>query len=268
MPSVFKPKICNNNESLSSIPSIGDFDLLPDYEVPDAPPPIYDCPELDFEIPNLGPIGPPGINGIPGFNAPCNNIKISASASLTFKKRITKPKLKFTVKPISQSLNSDSISSDVCLTNLGMNLDFSLPCPGFYLDMSASMVTLDFDNSSASLDFTRRDKAPETDGCGEVLTFKFAMPKTATWRSGFGPPPPWLGTNGDFYLNLGDGTPLKIGNGDIYRKIKGLWGFPIGNIKGDKGDESFMPCCPQTLYASIVTGVYCQGNQLIVQYQS
>jgi hypothetical protein len=94
------------------------------------------------------------------------------------------------------------------------------------------------------------------------------MPKTATWRSGSGVPPIWLGTNGDFYLNVGDGTPLKIGNGDIYRKIRGLWGSPIGNIKGDQGDETTMPCCPMTTYASIVTGVYCQGNKLIVQYQS
>jgi len=265
MPSVFDTTRCN----LSSIPSVGDFTFIKDCSVPEAPPPIYDCPDLDFEIPNLGPIGPAGVNGIPGFNAPCNNIQIATSAVLAFTKRITKPKLSVNFVPRSVSSSAGTtISSEVCQTNLAMNMDFSLPCPGFYLDMSASLVTLAFDDSSASLDFTRREKNPGSDTCGEVLTFKFAMPKTATWRSGLGVPPIWLGTNGDFYLNLGDGSPLKLGNGDIYRKLNGLWGSPKGNIKGDNGENTTMPCCPMTTYASIVTGVYCQGNKLIVQYQS
>ena len=145
--------------------------------------------------------------------------------------------------------------------------------PGFPLlntsfDISASLITLPLFVSSASLTLEKLDKFPFDDRLGTLYNFKFALPKIATWRSGIGPPPALLGTDGDYYLNLGDGSPLNIGNGDIYRKINGIWTGPIGNIKGADGALTTMPCCPQTNYTSIVTGVYCQGNVLMVQYQS
>lgn len=53
----------------------------------------------------------------------------------------------------------------------------------------------------------------------------------ATWISGSGAPTtsPDFGSNGDFYLNET--------NGDVYKKVAGVWGSPVINIKGDDGTD-------------------------------
>jgi hypothetical protein len=265
MPSVFDTSRCSLS-SIPALPSVGTFTFIADCSVPDAPPPIYDCPDLDFEIPNLGPVGALGPAGAPGIDAPCTNVSISiAATNFTYARTVNNPKFTFQITKLQPS-SSISLTSFVCQTDFAARMSLSLPCPDF--TVSGSLTTLAFGNSSATLEVTREDKYPETDQCGEIVKFKFNLPKTATWRSGVGPPLTGLGTDGDFYLDLGDGTALDIGNGDVYRKINGNWGTPITNIKGQDGSSGLMPCCPMTTYASIVTGVYCQGNQLLVQYQS
>ena len=260
MPSVFDTSRC----SLSSIPSIGDFTFIENCEIDDAPPPIYDCPSLDFDLPVVVPMGPAGPAGAQGLDAPCTVVSLAVeSATIAYNRGVSEPRIDFQFLPVSLD---PSISSQVCENNFTARLDLSLPCPDF--DFDTSLVTLPYTDSSATLELETKNKFPETEQCGEVITFKFGLPHTAVWRSGIGPPPLGLGSNGDYYLNLGDGSPLEIGNGDIYRKINNSWGSPITNIKGDDGASGMMPCCPATNYTSIVTGVYCQGNQLMVQYQS
>ena len=41
----------NTKCSLPSIPAIGGFDFISDCTVPDAPPPIYECPDMEFTCP-------------------------------------------------------------------------------------------------------------------------------------------------------------------------------------------------------------------------
>ena len=280
MPSVFDTSRCSLS-SIAGLPS-GAFKFTEDCSVPQAPPPIYDVPDLEFDIPNIGPIGPEGVPGIQGFDgvigqdAPCTGLSLAVDAALlTYKRTVNAAKLTFKLSKVpdtySSSIVVSSLSSQsyvplVCKTTWAANMSLSLPCPEF--DISGSLVTLAFSDSSATLEVDRSPKYPETDQCGEIVKFKFKLPKTATWRSGVGPPPIGLGTNGDYYLDLGDGTLADLGNGDVWRKLNGVWTGPITNIKGDDGSSGIMPCCPQTTYASIVTGVYCQGNQLIVMYQS
>ncbi len=260
MPSVFDTSRCN----LSSIPSIGDFNFITDCTIADAPPPIYDCPSLDFDLPAITPLGPVGPAGAPGMDAPCTAISLAVeSATIAYHRGVSAARIDLQFLPIALP---SSISSQVCENNFNIRMGLSLPCPDF--DFSTSLVTLPYTDSSATLEIESKRKFPETDECGDIITFKFGLPHTAVWRSGVGPPPSGLGVNGDYYLNLGDGTALDLGNGDIYRKINGSWGSPITNIKGDDGNNSVMPCCPAVNYTSIVTGVYCQGNQLLVQYQS
>ena len=52
----------------------------------------------------------------------------------------------------------------------------------------------------------------------------------AQWYAGTGVPSAGTGVNGDFYL-IASGT----GVGDVYKKVSGSWGSPIGNIRGQAG---------------------------------
>jgi hypothetical protein len=59
---VFNPDDC----PIESLPSIGPPTYVSDCEVPPAPPPIFDCPDLDIEAPIPGGPGPPGPQGPQG----------------------------------------------------------------------------------------------------------------------------------------------------------------------------------------------------------
>ena len=76
--SVFNPKKC----TIPDVPPIEDMPVIVDCEVPESPPPIMDCPDLDLPIPAIlgwigfecygGPYGPPpgGPPGVPGPPGP------------------------------------------------------------------------------------------------------------------------------------------------------------------------------------------------------
>jgi hypothetical protein len=384
MPSVFDTTKCD----LPSIPAIGDFAFIADCTVPPAPPPIYECPDIDFELPIAGPAGPIGPVGAAGEDGTCPSIAVSIAASLAYNKKVPKPKITSKIiKKQNSSFpceNSLSISiglslpcpdvdfggsltydrtvtrpkldviktekypdTDQCGDNISLALslpcpdvDFSatleyskkaevpairistenkypdtdqcgeivsiglsLPCPevdfaaqvkqnkavnaakvttvktekypatdqcgdnvsfGFSLpcadiDFSTSLTVL-ATGTQPVLDLDVTDKYPDTEQCGTVLNFKFGLPTATAWHSGNGVPGSGTGINGDYYLDLA--------TGNVYFKVSGSWTGPITNLKGQDGENTTLPCCPATTYASIVTGVYCQGNQLIVQYQT
>jgi Pectate lyase superfamily protein/Collagen triple helix repeat (20 copies)/Bacteriophage Mu Gp45 spike protein len=54
-------------------------------------------------------------------------------------------------------------------------------------------------------------------------------PQGTTFREGSGVPSSGLGNDGDSYLN--------VANGDVYLKVAGLWGSPIGNLRGPVGAD-------------------------------
>jgi hypothetical protein len=201
MPPVFDTSKC----SLPSIPAIGDFSFIADCAIPEAPPPIFECPDLSFDLPIAGPAGMPGKDGMPGQLGPCIDLNINGS------------------------------------------------------------VTALETYAEPSVTVTAEDMYPggTPDQCGQVVNFRFGLPRAVLWRSGCGAPGGGLGNIGDYYLDI-----CEPGNGNVYTKTLSGWGSPVGNIKGDPGNDTIMPCCPVTTYSSIVTGVYCQGNQLLIQYQS
>ena len=53
----------------------------------------------------------------------------------------------------------------------------------------------------------------------------------ATWLTGFTNPSDSLGKNGDFYLNT-----ITF---NLFKKVNGKWGEPIGNVKGGDGDSGY-----------------------------
>lgn len=268
----------NTKCSLPSIPAIGNFDFISDCTVPETPPPIYECPDLEFDLPFAGPPGPagiagppgpPGVAGVAGIGL-CPEITISATGEITQKRGISFPAIDVTANITNISVSS----SEVCQKQLDLNIGLSLPCADIDFVGSVSLVGV---SDAPSLEIEKHDKYPNTDNCGSVIDFKFKLPRASVWRSGIGPPDNDLGEAGDYYLDLS--------TGDVYFKNDNTlndntWNGPITNLRGldgsngsdgrdgSNGSDGYMPCCPQTTYASIVTGVYCQGNQLIVQYQS
>lgn len=57
---IFDPDKCPGLSSLSSLSSLN---FIEDCEVPEAPPAIFDCPDLEIDVPAPGPIGPQGPQG-------------------------------------------------------------------------------------------------------------------------------------------------------------------------------------------------------------
>lgn len=145
--------------------------------------------------------------------------------------------------------------TDQCGDNVSFG--FSLPCADINFDTSLTVLPA---GTQPTLELDVTDKYPDTDQCGTVLNFKFGLPSATAWCSGNGAPSVETCNDGDYYLDLL--------TGNVYIKVNGAWTGPVTNLKGEDGESTTLPCCPATTYASIVTGVYCQGNQLIVQYQT
>jgi hypothetical protein len=55
----------------------------------------------------------------------------------------------------------------------------------------------------------------------------------STWYTGTSVPSSGTGINGDFYLRIVASN--GAGNGDVYQKVSGAWGSPIGNLQGSTG---------------------------------
>jgi len=291
--------------SLPSIPAIGGFDFISDCTVPDAPPPIYECPDLEFDLPFAGPPGPPGVPGPPGIPGagipgPCPDFDITAK--ITQKNGVSEPTIVVTKVPKVQMVSS---SSQTLSCEHDINFELNLPCPGLkvvpeltvidpwkptkcYDSYSSSSEYVCYKNFKPTLDIQKVEQnssSSETSECKTVFKFKLGIPITNGWCSGYGKPKLnecpdrfyYLDLDtADVYLKVGDGEDwgIKSGFDDFGRPVSNGWAGPITNLRGSNGSdgsdgrETPMACCPQTYYGSIVTGVYCQGNQLIVQYQS
>jgi len=61
-----------------------------------------------------------------------------------------------------------------------------------------------------------------------AFSYAFNGVDGSTWFNGNGVPDNGTGADGDYYLN-------NL-NGDVYQKVGGTWGSPVGNIKGVQGD--------------------------------
>lgn len=293
----------NTKCSLPSIPAIGNFDFISDCTVPETPPPIYECPDLEFDLPFAGPAGPvgppgsPGIPGVPGIAGPCPDFDITAN--ITQNNGVSEASIVVTKTPKVQVISSSSISL-ACEHNI--NFELNLPCPDLRVVPELTVIdpwkpTICHDSSSSSSAYVcyknfkptleiqkveQNSSSSETSECKTVFKFKLGIPITNGWCSGYGKPRLNECPDRFYYLDLNtDDVYLKVGNGDDWGIKKGFddfgrpvddgWAGPITNLRGrdgSDGSDGYMPCCPQTTYASIVTGVYCQGNQLIVQYQA
>jgi hypothetical protein len=195
-----------------------------------------------------------------GVSLPCPDIDLAGHGKATLARNVSTPKLNI-------ATTDKYPSTDQCGENVSLGL--SLPCPDF--DVTGQLTVLAA-GATPTLEVEQTNKYPLTQQCGSVINFKFNIPKATAWCSGNGPPSVGVCDNGDYYLDLD--------SGDVYIKSGGNWTGPVTNLKGQDGSngsdgrdgsdgkETPMACCPQTYYGSIVTGVYCQGNQLIVQYQS
>ena len=67
----------NSTCGLPYVEAIADFNFVSSCALPDPPPPIYDCPDVDINIPLVGLIGPTGPQG---FAGPCPTLNIQATA--------------------------------------------------------------------------------------------------------------------------------------------------------------------------------------------
>lgn len=350
----------NTKCSLPSIPAIGNFDFISDCTVPETPPPIYECPDLEFDLPFAGPAGPvgppgspgiPGVPGVAGITGPCPDFDITAN--ITQNNGVSEPSIVVTKIPKVQVISSSSISlacehninfqlnlpcpdfeitaditqntgvtepsitvtksprinsssSDALTCAKDINFELNLPCPDLRVVSQLEVIdpwkpTICYDSSSSSsayvcyknfkptLEIQKVDpstlyssSSSATSECKTVFKFKLGIPITNGWCSGYGKPRLNECPDRFYYLDLDtDDVYLKVGNGDDWgiksgfddfgRPVDDGWAGPITNLRGrdgSDGSDGYMPCCPQTTYASIVTGVYCQGNQLIVQYQA
>jgi hypothetical protein len=76
MPEVFDSSKCG----LPSIGAISDFAFVSDCVVPEPPPPINDCPNIDVNSPLIPPPGIAGPAGPAGPEGPCAKVSLSATA--------------------------------------------------------------------------------------------------------------------------------------------------------------------------------------------
>ena len=165
MPSVFDTTKCD----LPSIPAIGDFTFITDCTVPPAPPPIYECPDIDFELPiagPAGPIGPAGAAGLDGADGVCPSIAVSIAASLAYNKKVPRPK-------ITSKIIKKQNSSFPCQNSLSISIGLSLPCPD--VDFGGSL-TYDRTVTRPKLDVIKTDKYPDTDQCGDNISLALSLP--------------------------------------------------------------------------------------------
>ena len=147
MPSVFDTTKCG----LPSVPAIGEFIFIADCTVPQAPPPIYDCPDLDLELPNTGPIGPGGPPGPPGPAGPAGPPGPSASIDM---------------KQLMSDIKKD------------------MPCPD--IDMKVEVSEVSEGSEGASVD--KKTKPNTGDGvCGFDFTIKIKIPTLGKVRGPTGP---------------------------------------------------------------------------------
>ena len=68
----------NSTCGLPYVEAISNFDFVSSCTLPDPPPPIYDCPDVDINIPLVGLTGPTGPQGLTG---PCPTLNIQATAT-------------------------------------------------------------------------------------------------------------------------------------------------------------------------------------------
>lgn len=73
---IFDPNKC----AVAPIEALSNFDFIGSCEVPQAPPAINQCPDMDLALPTpgprgpAGPAGPPGVDGPPGPTGPMGPI--------------------------------------------------------------------------------------------------------------------------------------------------------------------------------------------------
>lgn len=111
MTSVFNPKNC----TIPDVPPIEDMPVLVDCDIPFAPDPITDCPDIDLPIPAIlgwmgfecvgGPFGPPGPGGAPGPPGPPGPPGSGVCIRVHTKTKCVKKKKKVRVEVITRVKN-------------------------------------------------------------------------------------------------------------------------------------------------------------------
>jgi hypothetical protein len=164
----------NTKCSLPSIPAIGGFDFISDCTVPDAPPPIYECPDMEFDLPFAGPAGPAGVPGPPGAPGAagagqCPEMSVSATGSVTQNKTINAPNMEIQ----AEIRNKNSKSSEPCAKEFDLKINMSLPCPevGFSGSLAVNKTI-----TEPRLDIVTSEKYPDSDQCGKVVKINLALP--------------------------------------------------------------------------------------------
>lgn len=168
----------NTKCSLPSIPAIGNFDFISDCTVPETPPPIYECPDLEFDLPFAGPAGPvgppgsPGIPGGPGIAGPCPDFDITAN--ITQNNGVSEPSIVVTKVPKVQIVSS---SSQTLACEHDINFELNLPCPDF--DITAN-ITQNNNVAEPSVIVTKKPRyvssSSEALTCAKDVNFELNLP--------------------------------------------------------------------------------------------
>ena len=142
----------NSGCSLPFTEAIDDFNFISSCTLPDPPAPIYDCPDVDIQIPLIGFTGPTGPQGITG---PCPALSIVTTTTVT-------SGYKALVEATVQNTDGDCIPS--------IQFDFQVPCPQMSVQVGAVSTT----QSGTQASVVVTDVGSQS--CNPIFNFDFSIP--------------------------------------------------------------------------------------------